>query len=98
MSFDKIAFEVAFASALVRLAASEKVTKEDLKTLSRSVLEAWHATGNVSYANKLLAVLSPVNKKTCVVFFRHFSGFSFDEVQGMFTGKSKKRYSNKKAS
>lgn len=92
MDFDQKKFELAFSEALIRLATSEKVTKEDLKILSRSVLEAWHTTGNVSYVNKLLAVLSPMNKKTCVVFFRHFSGFSFDEVQGMFTGKSKKRY------
>lgn len=92
MAFDKLTFEVSFADALLRLAASEKVTKEDLKVLSRNVLEAWHATGQVVYANKLLMVLSPVNKKVAVVFFKRFSGYSFDEVQGMFTGKSKKRY------
>lgn len=92
MAFDKLTFEASFADALMRLAASEKVTKEDLKILSRTVLEAWHATGQVVYANKLLMVLSPVNKKVAVVFFKRLSGYSFDETQGMFTGKSKKRY------
>lgn len=92
MAFDKLTFEASFADALVRLAASEKVTKEDLKNLSRSVLEAWHATGQVVYANKLLMVLSPMNKKVAVVFFKRLSGYSYDETQGMFTKKSKKRY------
>lgn len=90
--FDRIAFENAFNKALSSIGDAERVTKEALKTLSRDVLEAWHATGNVAYANKLLLVLTPVNKKVSVAFFKRFSGYSFDDVQGMFTKKSKKRY------
>jgi hypothetical protein len=86
------AFEASFADAIVKLATSEKVSKETLKTISREVLIVWHQTGHVQYANKLLAVLSPMNKKACVVFFKHFSGYSFDDVAGVFTKKSKKRY------
>ena len=92
MAFDKAKFEQAFAAAIIALAASEQVTKAELSVLSRTVLEAWHTTGNVDYANKLLAVLSPVNRKVAVVFFTHFSGFSYDEKLAQFSGKSKKRY------
>lgn len=90
--FDKSTFEKSFASAIEKLAVSEAVTKRELRDLSRTVLEAWHATGNVVYANKLLGVLSPMNKKTAIVFFKHFSGFHFDDVMGAFDHKSKKRY------
>lgn len=90
--FDKSTFEKSFATAIEKLAVSESVTKRELRDLSRSVLEAWHATGNVVYANKLLGVLSPMNKKTAIVFFKHFSGFHFDDVMGAFDHKSKKRY------
>jgi len=90
--FDKSTFEKSFAVAIEKLAVSESVTKRELRDLSRTVLEAWHATGNVVYANKLLGVLSPINKKTAIVFFKHFSGFHFDEVMGAFDHKSKKRY------
>jgi hypothetical protein len=91
-AFNKPAFEAAFGAALITLAASEKVTKEELKTVSRTVLEAWHITGDVAYANKLIRVLTPVNKKVAIAFFTHFSGFSFDANLGEFTKKSKKRY------
>lgn len=96
MAFDKDKFEPTFNGSLQRIAQSEKTTKEELRTLSRSILEAHHATENVGYINRLIAVLSPVNKKAAIVFFTHFSGFSFDAASGMFTKKSKKRYDNAK--
>lgn len=91
-AFNKHLFELGFAKALAAIAGAEKVTKEELRSLSRDILTAWHETGNVAYANKLLAVLSPMNKKTFIVFAKHFSGFSFDDVAGVFTKKSGKRY------
>lgn len=90
--FDKATFEKSFSAAIETLIASENVTKKELRTLSRTVLEAWHITGNVAYANRLLKALTPINKKAAIVFFKHFSGYSFDEALFEFTGKSKKRY------
>ncbi len=90
--FDKATFEKQFAASIEKLANSENVTRKELKELSRTILEAWHATGNVIYVNRLLKVLTPINKKTTIVFFKHFGGFSFDDVMGEFTHKSKKRY------
>lgn len=91
-SFNKAAFEVAFGVSLIALAGSEKVTKAELQTLSRSVLEATHATEDHGYMNRLIQVLTPVNKKVAIAFLKHFSGFSFDDALGAFGKKSKKRY------
>jgi hypothetical protein len=91
-AFNKQAFESAFAVSILALAGSEKITKAELQGLSRTVLEAWHATGDHSYGNRLIGILTPVNKKVAVQFFLHFSGFSFDDKLGAFAGKSKKRY------
>lgn len=90
--FSREQFAVAFAASIDALAQSENVTKRELKGLSRSVLEATHETGDIQFVNKLIAVLTPVNRKVAVVFFKHFSGFSYDDTLMMFTKKSKKRY------
>lgn len=92
MSFDKSKFEHLFFASLEKIQSSENVTKRELRDVSRTVLEAWHATGNVMYINRLLKALTPVNKKAMVAFAKHFSGFSYDDVLGEFTHKSKKRY------
>lgn len=91
-AFNKAAFEAAFATSILALAASEKVSKDELRGLSRTVLEAVHITGDIAYVNRLSVILSPMNKKTARLFFEHFTGFSFDDVRGEFTTKSKKRY------
>lgn len=90
--FNKQNFERNFTEALERIGKAENVTKHELKIVSRTMLEAWHITGNVHYVNRLLKVVTPVNKKALIVFAKHFGGFSYDEVLGEFTHKSKKRY------
>lgn len=90
--FDKAKFETGFDIAINTLANNEKTTKEIIRGLSRSILEAVHATENIGYANKFLSALSPVNRKVAVIYLRHFTGFSYDDGQSMFTTKSKKRY------
>lgn len=90
--FNKQYFETIFAQSLEKLSTSESITKRELRDLSRSILQAWHETGNVIYINRLLKVLTPVNKKVMIKFGVHFGGFSFDETLGEFTHKSKKRY------
>jgi succinate dehydrogenase flavin-adding protein (antitoxin of CptAB toxin-antitoxin module) len=92
--FNKQTFERNFSEALERITKSENITKHELKVVSRTMLEAWHITGNVHYVNRLLKAVTPVNKKALIVFSKHFGGFSYDEVLGEFTHKSKKRYEN----
>lgn len=97
MNFNRETFAAAFISAIDALSQSEAVTKRELRALSRDLLVALHegcagVAGDNQYMNKLLQVLTPVNRKVAVVFFRHFSGFSYDDKLLAFTKKSKKRY------
>ena len=90
--FDKNQFDQSFHERVASLAASEKVSKELLRSLSRDVLEAHHATGDVAYINKLLGACSPINRKVCVLFFKEFSGHLYSEDTKAFGKKDKKRY------
>lgn len=92
MAFDKKVFEKEFNRRIGQLGKAEASVRAELNVLSRGVLEAVHATEQIGYVNQLLAVLTPVNRKAAVVFFKHFAGFHYDEVTRMFTKKSKKRY------
>ena len=57
---------------IAELAASEKVTKVKLGQLSRELMVYVMESRDISAANRLLDVLSPVNKKAAIVFFTHF--------------------------
>lgn len=92
MAFDKAKFEVDFNNRIGSLAKGEKTVRAEINVLSRTVLEAVHATENIGYVNSMLRVLTPVNKNAAIEFFQHFTGFHFDEASRMFTTKSKKRY------
>ena len=79
MAFDKKVFEKDFKTRIGNLAKAEASVRAELNVLSRGVLEAVHATEQIGYVNQLLAVLTPVNRKAAVVFFKHFAGFHHDE-------------------
>lgn len=90
--FDKNVFEKAFNAAITSLTKAEKITKATLQDLSRTVLEAHHATQDISYINKLVACLSPMNKRVAILYFKEFSGFNFDSDELSFGKKNKKGY------
>jgi hypothetical protein len=90
--FDKKVFDVAFKRSVKALTGAEKVTRSELLTLSRSVLEALHATGDIAYVNNVIKVLTPVNRKVAVLYFKAFSGFSYSEEEMQFSKKDKKNY------
>lgn len=94
--FDKNQFDAAYKANVAKLAASEKITKDLLRSMSREVLEAHHATGDVAYINGIIAVLSPMNKKVCVLYFKEFSGHLYSEEAKAFGKKDKKRYDDAK--
>lgn len=96
VQFNREAFDVSYKANIERLSASEKITKDLLRSMSREVLEAHHATGDVAYINGIIAVLSPMNKKVCVLFFKEFSGHLFSEDTKSFSKKDKKRYDDAK--
>ena len=90
--FDKNQFDQSFKERVASLAASEKVSKELLRALSRDALLAHHVTGDVAYINELLGACSPINRKVCVLFFKEFSGHLYSEDTKAFGKKDKKRY------
>ena len=94
-AFDKVVFERDFGTAIDNVKKSEDVTKRELRVLSRTVLEAHHCTENVHYINVLLGVLSPVNRRACVEYFKAFSGFKYDDNVKLFSKKDKPKYDEK---
>ena len=94
--FDKNQFDKQYQENVAKLAASEKITKELLRSMSRDVLAAHHETGDVAYINGLIAVLTPMNKKMSVLFFKEFSGHLYSEETNAFSKKDKKRYDDAK--
>ena len=89
--FDKNQFDQSYKVNVKKLAAAEKVGKELLRSMSREVLEAHHVTCDVAYINGIIAVLSPMNRKMCILFFKEFSGHTCNE-DGVFGKKDKKKY------
>lgn len=92
--FNRAAFLEAFEVSLDAIAQAEMVTKRELMSLSRTVLEFVHETGDIGPVNRLMAVLTPVNKRVAKLFFVHFTGFHFDDTSMLFLKKSKKRYAD----
>jgi hypothetical protein len=90
--FNTALFEAGFNTAIEALGAAEKITKETLKVWANKVIEATHATGQTAYMNKLIAVLTPVNKKVSILFLGHFTGYRYDEKEMSFLNKDKKKY------
>lgn len=91
------AFNESFNRSLKALKRSEFVTKEELKGLSRSLLGALHngpegLLGDIGYINRLMGVLTPMNKQACREYFKHFSGFVFSEETYTFVKKHGKMY------
>jgi hypothetical protein len=95
VGFNRMGFETTYKKSLGKLATTERVTKELLRSLSRDVLEAHHATENVTYINQLISVLTPMNRKTVILFFKEFSGFKFSNETQTFEKKDKKTYAFK---
>lgn len=89
--FNREQFDAGYKARVRQLAASEKRSKELLRSMSREVLEAHHVTGDVAYINGLISVLSPMNKKVCILLFKEFSGHLCNE-EGVFGKKDKKKY------
>lgn len=96
-NFNLDVFTAAFEASLEMLAQAEVVTKRELRELSRTVLVAHHETGDVSWINRLLGVLTPMNRRTAVLYFKEFSGFSTNDTDTVFVKKSRKNYDDDKA-
>lgn len=72
---------------ITKIRNAEKVTKAVLGELSRELLEYVQETGDIQPVNKLVAVLTPMNKRTAILFFTHFLPYNTEE--GTFTKKKR---------
>lgn len=97
--FDSNKFYNSFNITIKALAESERITKDALRSLSRGCLMLIHYEsknqGDISPVNKILQVLTPINRKTFVLFMQEFSGFHYDEDKVEFTNKNKTKEKGK---
>lgn len=94
--FNSLAFVFTFDKVLDSLQQSEKITKATLLTLSRDLLLLLHTQntkqGDIGYINRVINVLTPVNRRAFLAFCKEFTGFILNEDGTMFLKKSKKHY------
>jgi hypothetical protein len=90
-------YQAALAEKIETIAKAEKVTKVILSELSRELLAYIPDTFDIGMLNRLLGVLTPMNRKTAVLYFKHFLPWQMDDKGVTFTGKdkSKVRYDKK---
>jgi hypothetical protein len=93
--FDIKAFNAQLDVTLETLKGAEKITKETLRELSRTMLDAIHVGGDIQPVNRLLDVLTPMNRRACVLFFQHFSGHFYSEKDEKFGKRDKPNYEAK---
>ncbi len=95
--FDIKAFNAGLDATLETLKGAERITKETLRELSRTMLDAIHVGGDIQPVNRLLEVLTPMNRKACVLFFQEFSGHLYSEKELKFGKRDKGNYAKKEA-
>lgn len=59
-------------AALATIANAEKITRTTLAEMSRDLLEYVPDTDDIDVVNRLLGVLTPMNKQTMILYLRHF--------------------------
>lgn len=57
---------------LEAIAAAEKITRVELREMSRELLIYVPETQDIDIVNRLIGVLTPMNAKTAVLYFAHF--------------------------
>jgi len=90
--FDRTAFYAGFDARIDVLKQAEKITKDTLRDLSRDLLCITHETEDIGFIRRTLDVLTPMNRKTAILFFKEFSGFKWSEDQAAFASKDKKHW------
>jgi hypothetical protein len=76
---------------------SERNVKAKLGSLSRSLLEHVIVHNDITLVNSLIVDLTPMNQKTCTLYFKHFLPFHFNEATGLFEKLNKKQKEKKRA-
>ena len=89
----------AINAKIERLGNAERITKSLLAELSRDLLgyvmvDAMH---DIAAVNRTINVLTPMNKKTAILFFSTFTSHKFNDTTQAFGGKDKKQHDDKLA-
>lgn len=61
------------------IASAEKITRVELAALSREALTYVTETHDIDLINRLIGVLTPVNRKVSILYFRHFLPWEVEE-------------------
>lgn len=83
-------FAAQFPEAHKALCVSEATSKDLIQVWANHVLAHVHEFGNSNFLNTFCKGLSPVNLRAVREFFKTFSGYTFNEEELVFEGKSKK--------
>lgn len=84
-------------SLIEEVAAAEKVTRVKLAELSRVMLQYVPDSNDIDAVNRLLGVLTPMNKRTAILFFSHFLPWEVEKTpDGAFSRFGKKMEGEKK--
>lgn len=62
------------------IAAAEKITRVELGALSREALMYVPDSDDIDLVNRLLGVLTPMNRETAIQFFKHFLPWDVEET------------------
>lgn len=102
MNFNTETFVATFERTLKRLTNAEAINKQLLMPLSRDLLSALHMEGpkqgDITFFNRTIQALSPVNRKALIAFGMAYTGFILNDSGTMFAKKSKKHYDDVQAS
>lgn len=89
MPFNSQQFAASFDKTLKALDKAEKFTKDTLRDLSRDLISVTHETQDIGFVNRTIQVLTPMNRRTAIIFFKAFSGFKWNDDEQSFTKKDK---------
>lgn len=82
---------------LEAIAAAEKITRKELAELSRELLIYVVETQDIDIVNRLIQILTPMNKRAAILYFGHFLPWSKEtDDDGVFTRFGKKMSGDKK--
>lgn len=78
------------------IANAEKITRVELAALSREALTYVVETHDIDLVNRLIGVLTPMNRKTAILYFSHFLPWNVEHKDDAFSRFGKMMEQSKK--
>lgn len=67
------------------IASAEKITRKELGALSREALTYVMESHDIELVNRLIGVLTPVNRKAAILYFTHFLPWVVEQADEKFS-------------